>query len=360
MLSNSPTIRPNDNNIETPCNTLIEENGSKATGEWLLANPGSPISEPAPERATIGGSSDSAPLEVLTTKISSPMASTSYLPLSEDDATLDELTWPDRVLQEIKNYSSTGSSTGLHNAGQQIRRALVDEYSGAGVRMDALHVGSGNYFSTFTGRVSYSLSPVEDVVNNLMRETFRHVYYLAMLDVKGDNSVLSCNSVISNLGNKVSNAANNTTENKIENCMGIQTVHRQQSTTRRAKRRAGHITGEAAIAEQRMLEERKKRNRLSAARSNARKRAWEASMQKELEQNRELQKELSDREQKLKNENSKLRAALQGPGGKAGMDVIEAQLSEAVLCDVDLIAAGGLHGGGGLMKAEVIMGELVR
>lgn len=296
--------------------------------------------------------------------ISSPSEKlTSHLPwfMSSTGTTADGMS-PSFSADATDTSSGAFSTSRLSLAVATLRSALSGKYYGPFVRMDMLHVLTGKYTTSFTGRINYSVTKLEGTSMTALEHTFADKYYLAALSISPDQLLIHASHVTATIqiANELfkgtsarqaeadvwnnteapglltnEDAARTKTSSgkngvKVQSCVNadervlLTAVGVIRGSAVRPVAPAPLIAtplwnpddteatkgGGAACKEERrkrLAEARRLRNRLSAARSNLRKREKAQAALEEIERNRELVEELTKRKRAMITENERLR-----------------------------------------------------
>lgn len=87
--------------------------------------------------------------------------------------------------------TSSGAFAGkkLETAVRVLKNDVLGKYYGPSVRMDSLHILTGQYSSMYTGKITYKVDSLHETSLNCVRNAFAQNYYFAVLSVTADNSL---------------------------------------------------------------------------------------------------------------------------------------------------------------------------
>lgn len=220
---------------------------------------------------------------------------------------------PPAVNAQTTTSSSSLASSHLVQAQHELSRLLTDQYTCPGFRVDHLSPTTGEYQSCFTGNTDSISAATDTYAARILRITFSQAYYTGVLCIGRDERILQC-------------IEHTTKTQPDEECATEEKIARILPRTYGAESVGDEEEQVTSITHNReyVLQERKKRNRLSAARSNARKILWKKEMREEIETLREQEKELLEVERAMKKENEILRrlASTEGYSAEEEMDVV--------------------------------------
>lgn len=90
---------------------------------------------------------------------------------------------------ECNTSSGAFARKRLEIAVRVLKNDILGKYYGPSVRMDSLHLLTGQYSSMYTGRITYKVDSVQEASLSYVRNAFAQDYYLAVLSVTADNSL---------------------------------------------------------------------------------------------------------------------------------------------------------------------------
>lgn len=227
-----------------------------------------------------------------------------------------------------------------------IEKCLLGSFYGPFVRMDCVHALTGLCSSEFTGRITYVLEVAQDSVVGILKEAFAQLYYMSVMCLQTDGRL--CGGGNEDIGEGGSASTSGTGEifsSEAEDALregevvagvdvdgGKARVESWERSTKKlavlaprcerveeggAENTVCVSDGNGGMSRERMLEERRKRNRLSAARSNHRKKERVEGMRREVEVNHVRVEQLKKRRDEVVRENAELKRRVAEMGGGA-------------------------------------------
>lgn len=229
----------------------------------------------------------------------------------------------------IEDQGTTASAFNTHVRTASItvlRDVLYGSFLSPGFRIDSLNGMTGIFSSAFTGVVTLAHSPTQSNRVRVLHDRFISLYYATVLAVTCDTalSTVAPDHPSNRNGGVAVDGAEGLWEDDNDTLWNDLTMiatdadgvpHASERSSAKSANGTELMRAKAMTDRERngMLADRKRRNRLSAARSNERKRLWVAQLEQDVQSGRERVAELTRRRNQMHQENASLRKLVEEP-----------------------------------------------
>lgn len=221
------------------------------------------------------------------------------------------------------NDTSSGAfdMSGLFDSLQAIERSLKGHFFSPKVRKDIMHPQTGELISRSTGELMAKLDSIDSSSLQLFRQVAAQSYYASVMGMSSDNRLLPITPLVSR-----THAVNAVTPlPQMARSVTQKTIQKRVAPAPLAPRPVSIGAAAVAVAlddeavkkskeeaaRQAKLEAKRIKNRMSAARSNQKRRAQLEAQRKELATLRKRVEELTSKKQIMMEENMNLRKQVQ-------------------------------------------------